>query len=70
MEPEALLVEMRLGPGLVPGLALVPLLLDRDGLPALATGPDADRVFGLLARLSTPLGTSFERRGDESLIRS
>lgn len=51
MEPESLLV--RLKPGSPPLVELVPLLLDRDGFPAVAHGREAERVIEKLQALST-----------------
>ena len=68
MEPEALIVEVRPRAGQAPELTLVPLLVDDAGLPRLATGAEADRVFDLLSLLSAPFTTPLERRGDEMYL--
>jgi poly-gamma-glutamate synthesis protein (capsule biosynthesis protein) len=64
MEPESMIVQATFGEQL--GIAIVPLLVDERGLPELATGARADQVFDLLARLSEPFGTRFERAGERA----
>lgn len=62
MEPESVLV--RLLPGTPPAVELVPLLLDDDGFPALATVEEAERIMGMLAAMSDAFGCVIERGAD------
>jgi poly-gamma-glutamate synthesis protein (capsule biosynthesis protein) len=54
MEPESILVHLR--PSSPPVVGLVPLLLDRDGFPAVARGREAERVIEKLQALSALYG--------------
>lgn len=63
MEPESIIVRADLTDRDFTGVQVTPLLIDERGLPALATGDDAERVFALLETRSAPFGTSFTREG-------
>jgi poly-gamma-glutamate capsule biosynthesis protein CapA/YwtB (metallophosphatase superfamily) len=55
MEPEAVIARLSFGEH--PTCDLIPLLLDEEGFPSLATGVAAERVIEKLRNLSRPYGT-------------
>lgn len=61
MGPESVIVQATLGPKL--SVTLVPALVDAEGFPQLAAGPEARRVLGLLADLSAPFGACLDVEG-------
>lgn len=68
MEPESVIVHARFEPGGAVRVGLTPLMVDERGLPELATGEAAGRVFALLERVSAPFGTRFAREGGEIVV--
>jgi poly-gamma-glutamate capsule biosynthesis protein CapA/YwtB (metallophosphatase superfamily) len=68
MEPESVIVHARFEPDGAVRVRLTPLMVDERGLPELATGEAATRVFALLERVSAPFGTRFAREGDEIVV--
>jgi poly-gamma-glutamate synthesis protein (capsule biosynthesis protein) len=68
MEPESVIVHARFEPGGAVRVGLTPLMVDERGLPELATGEAAERVFALLERVSAPFGTRFAREGEDVLV--
>ncbi|GBD17015.1 Capsule biosynthesis protein CapA [bacterium HR26] len=61
MEPESVLVRLKPGAPLV--VELVPLLLDGDGFPAVASGSGATWVVEKLRAMSASYGCAIEERG-------
>lgn len=68
MEPESVIVYAVLTPHGFTRLQVAPLLIDERGLPTLATGDDAERVFALLQARSAPFATSFTREGSNLAV--
>lgn len=68
MEPEAVVVHATFGADGTAQVQLAPLLVDGRGLPILADGGAAERVFTLLERLSAPFGTRFAREGNRLVV--
>ena len=66
MEPESFIAQISIGDRVEVGL--IPLLVNDDGLPELATGSDAGAVFGLLRELSDPFGTEIVLEGDRARV--
>lgn len=66
MEPESIIASITAGDQ--PGIELMPLWVDDDGFPLLATGDRAQAVFSKLEHISAPFGTRFERSGDRVRI--
>lgn len=60
MEPESVIVQVRLAAGGITELRVRPLLIDGRGLPTMATAADAERVFALVRARSAAFETRFE----------
>ena len=69
MGPESIIVQARLAAGAgCAAVTVVPVMLDAQGFPALATGADARRVLGLLADLCREFDTVLEVGGDRARL--
>lgn len=66
MEPESIIVKATVGARFE--LEIVPLMVDDRGLPELARGASAERVFARLAELSAPFGTRIDVVGERGRI--
>ncbi|MER3399351.1 MAG: poly-gamma-glutamate biosynthesis protein, partial [Chloroflexota bacterium] len=66
MEPESVIVRLRVGGGL--RAELVPLWLDDAGFPRLARDEAAGAVFRKLAERSAQFGTQLEVHNDRAII--
>lgn len=69
MSPESIIVQATVAPGAgCAAVTVVPVVLDAQGFPGLATGADARRVLGMLADLSKEFDTALEVDGDRAQL--